>query len=181
MSSDDARLDTERLLELAVPTHVDNLTRWDGDPWQSDVGSAAAHSSRLGQTRLVLTHGGMVVYGGAVVDAQRHQPDDGGMVPAVDLAAAGFSLVEAQAAALSMMTADRAALIDRPLLAELTIGLHEAGGGLLEAAGWDGDDIDGVLADIERDDDEADDPIGGPAKDVRCPDCGSVFAPEGAR
>lgn len=183
MSSDDQRISTEELLSMAEAVHVDTLTRWSGDPWQADVGQRAVQSQVFGQIGLVLTHGTEVLYGGDLVDAQRHQPDDGGRVPVVDLAKAGFTRGKAEAAALALWTNHRNATVDDVMLAELVTSLIESEQEALAAAGWDGDDVDALIAKIERDDPP--DSFGDIDPDSfnlasTCPKCGFEFDPKGA-
>jgi CelD/BcsL family acetyltransferase involved in cellulose biosynthesis len=102
----------------------------------------------FGQLSVVLAHGPLVLLGQDIVDAQRHQPDDDGFVPVVDLAAAGWDLHRAQAAALALWTNYRHSTVDDPLLAELVVSIHEQDSDLTGAAGWDGDDIDALILSI---------------------------------
>lgn len=175
MSSDDKRISTEQLLDLAEKVHVNDLTRWEGDPFQTDIGQRTLQTAVFGQTGLVLTWQGEIVYGADTVDAQRHQPDDAGYVPVVDLAKAGYSREMAQAAALAVWTNHRQAVPDYAMLAELVTGLHQWDHEVTEIAGWDGDDIDALLEAVDNLDDPPDfgDDAGFPGSDVmRCPHCG---------
>ena len=149
MSSDDQRIGTQELLDHAKPVHVDTLTPWDQDPYQPDVGHAAVMSGEFGQGTLVLTHGTTVVFGSAAVDAQRHQPDDDGTVPAVDLAELGWSMQTAQRFATGLWTAAKSATTDEALLAELLTGWASEDMALLDGTGFDGDDLDALLEGLD--------------------------------
>lgn len=153
MSSDDApmRISTDNLDDLLVNVHVDDLSFWDADPFAHDIGAATVRNAAFGHVRIPLVHDGEVLWGGALVEAERMEPRDDGRIRVLDLSAAGWSRERAIAAALGEITAERTAVADDVSLAELLIEIREHDETLTSAAGWDGDDIDALLEQIERD------------------------------
>lgn len=150
MSSDDQRISTDQLLDMAKPVHVDTLTRWEQSPWTGDVGLRSLQSTVFGQTGLVFTHGDTVLYGDDTVDAQRHQPDDDGFVPVVDLAQAGFNRQKAEAFVLAIWTNHRRTVPDHTILAELVTELYQYDHDVSIAAGWDADELDALLTMLDK-------------------------------
>ena len=145
MSSDDTRITTDDLLTHANPVNAADLTPMDGHPWEGDVGLAATMSDAFGQTQLVFTHGQTIIWGEEIVRAQLAQPDDGGMVPAVDFAALGWPVERAQTWLLGRLSQQRRGTLDLSDLAELAAGRVTADPELAQMAGWDGDQLDDVL------------------------------------
>lgn len=193
-SSDDQptdRVSTELLERLQRTCHVDELAAWPGDPFQHDVGAATVRDGAFGKLRLAVVVDGQVVYGADVVEAERVEPRDGGMVRVLDLTSLGWSARKAHAWAVGQMTADRQALVDEVQLAELLIDLHQNDAALAVAAGWDGDDLDALLRRIEEDNPgtfgDGEPPAGEPGGAggdgggdlvlVSCPECGHRWTP----
>ena len=179
VSSDDQRVSTDELLALAQPVHVDTLETWGEAPWSQDVGTASVRSDIIGQVSLILTHGPVCLWGEDTVTAERLLDTDGGMVPAVDLAAAGFSRTKAEAVAVSLFLQSKRATVDDVLMAEVAVRVFQEDEMLAAAAGFDGDDVDAMIerinADAEAglfDDDEV---FGAAGRSVECPSCGAVF------
>ncbi|MEM9467971.1 MAG: site-specific DNA-methyltransferase [Actinomycetota bacterium] len=152
MSSDDRptdRISPELLASLQRETHVDTLTRWDGEPWDHDIGAATIRDSVFGKLRLPIVHSGEVIHGTDIVEAERVDPKDDGRVLVIDLTDTGWPIEKARAWALGQMTADQTATRDDHLLAELVLELRAENVAWTDAAGWAGDDIDELLASLQ--------------------------------
>jgi hypothetical protein len=174
VSSDDSRVGVDDLQRLIVETTVDELRQWERDPFQHDVGAATLRNTAFGHIRIPLVYDREVLWGGALVEAERVEPHDDGRIRVLDLHAAGWSRQRAEAAAIGEMTADRTATVDDRLLAETLIDLREFDLDLTDAAGWDGDSIDDLIAQIEADDSDLD--LGGfGGGGTTCPNCGYVI------
>lgn len=157
MSSDEKRITPDELNELAETRDITTLTLWEEDPYGAgDIGAETVAQARLGQTEHVLVHGDLVLWGGVMVAAEHHQPLNGGTVSVIDVAAKGWSLSEAKAEVLRRFKRTADIMVDANLLAELVTQLHAEDAALLAAVGWDGDDIDALIAQIERQDEPVD-------------------------
>lgn len=152
MSSDEKRITPDELNELAETRDIASLTLWEEDPYGAgDIGAETVAQARLGQTEHVLVHGDLVLWGGVMVAAEHHQPLNGGTVSVIDVAAKGWTLSEAKAEVLRRFKRTADIMVDANLLAELVTQLHAEDAELLAMVGWDGDDIDALLEQIERD------------------------------
>lgn len=177
MSSDDLDLpiSPEMLAERVRVVDVADLRPWAANPYDHDVGQATVYASTFGQTRLVVTHEGEVIYGWPQVAAELAEPIARGRVAALDLTDLGWSREKAAAAALGLLRADRLAVEDDRTLADLLLAIAAADSALLVAAGWDTSDVDYLLRSIE----EGEGPVDFSAfdeNDVKteheCPKCG---------
>lgn len=145
------RVTTDLLASLQRTVNVDQLAVWPGDPFQHDIGAATVRDATFGKLRLPVVIDGQVVYAADLVEAERCDPKDQGMVRVLDLTPLGWAPRKAHAWAVGQMTADREATADDVLLAELLIDLHQTDRALAEAAGWDGDDLDALLERMRAD------------------------------
>lgn len=178
MSSDDVssdRISTEMLERLIRRSQVADLAPWTESPWSGyDLGAQTVRDSVFGKLRLPIVFEGEVLWGSDIVDAERIEPKDGGSVLVIDLTDTGWSRSQATAAVLGEATALRQMTTDDTLLAELVTALARDDMAMLEAAGWDGDDVDQLIGDLTRVSDGAfgeDEDKGS----VACPNCGVII------
>ncbi len=172
MSSDDVattRLSTEMMARCIRRAHVDELARWTEAPWiDYDIGAQTVRDGVFGKLALPVVHDGEVLYHPRIVEAERMEPKDNGELMVLDLSPLGWPRNRALAAVLGEDTAEATRSVDRALLAELVTGIAQEDLSLLEAAGWDGDQVDDIIAELDADDEG----LFGDDDDRCCPHCG---------
>lgn len=176
MSSDDQRIGVDEFLSHARPVDVDQLDTSLAAPWSRDVGLASLRSATYGVMDVVITHGNTVQFGHDTVIAEQMQPEDGGRVMAIDVAELGWPPIKAKGAALAKFNPHKLASVDKVLMAEWSVEVYQADSEWAAAAGFDGDDVDAMIAAM----DDQDESIFGGDSDsdgggmVTCPNCGVV-------
>jgi len=149
MSSDDtARISFDQAESITVEAEVDSLRVWEKDPFHHDIPRARLRNFRFGQLRRPIVYGDEVLWGGAIVLAEKDDPLDDGRIRVIDLERAGWSREQAMAAALSETMTDRLSTVDDIVLAETLLELQTHDAGLLPLIGFDADDLDQILADL---------------------------------
>jgi DNA modification methylase len=153
---------------------LDNLELWSSNPNQGDVGSIHASINRFGYNDVIAVWNGRV-QGGNHRKIALHQLWQGGWRPSekdrmarvngddvLEVAAVDVSHLEteqeANAFGLALNRTTRLGIDDDRMLAALLQDISAVDDDLLVAAGYDGDDVDLLLADLGMQDDPPDDP-----------------------
>jgi DNA modification methylase len=152
---------------------LDDLELWKDNPNSGDLGSILTSISRFGYNETIVVWQGRV-QGGNHRKKALHQLQQGGWIPGekdrcaeiidgrLSIRAIDVSHLEteqeANAFGLALNRTTRLGLDDDRLLVELLKDIQAVDGDLLVASGYDGDDVDLLLADLGMQDDPPDDP-----------------------
>lgn len=140
---------------------VADLTTWAG-PYQGDVGAAHTYLGTFGQWQVPVVVDGRVVYGQEYVEAERHDPHFAGNMAVLDLSDLGWSEEMVVGAVLGLHRQAQLQSIDQEMLVSLLTDLHASDERILTGAGYDRDDIDAIIAQLERDQQPLDGGAGSP-------------------
>ena len=150
-TTDPRRVSTELLETLIGPRHVNTIQQWEASPYDLDIGATTVRDNVFGKLGLPVIYNNEAIIGGHIVEAERIDPKDNGMVVVIDVTSLEWGRSFAEAAALGEFTAIQQAFVDHDALADLVTRLHEEDPVAAVAAGWDGDALDALLQQIDED------------------------------
>lgn len=153
MSSDDREplvLTPDMLQERVRLVDVRDLTQWDESPFEGDVGAAHTFMGTFGQFQLPVVVDGEVIYGQEFVAAEVTGEQFNGQLAVLDATDLEWPREKILAAVLGLHRQERLASVDVERLASLLVDVREADEAWLVGAGWDSDDLDDMLAGLEK-------------------------------
>lgn len=153
MSSDDREplaLTPDMIQERVRLVDVADLTAWDS-PYQGDVGAAHTFLGTFGQFQLPVVVDGEVLYGQEFVAAEATGEQFDGQMAVLDVSDLGWPREKILGAVLGLHRMERLAQMDAEALLSVLHDVRAADQAWLAGAGYDGDDLDALYQQLQRD------------------------------
>lgn len=147
-SSDDhpGRITPDLLQRMLTTVDVAGLDRPARDPWAGDPGRATRLAAEFGTVAIPVVQDGQVLFGWEHVAAEQQQPQDDGRLLVLDVSDLHWPPERVWALVAGLRSLTDHTEVDRGLLAELLADIGQLDMGWLDAAGWDTDALEQLLA-----------------------------------